>query len=694
MDASKPKKKKSLSFAERFSNGILLLGKNVGPCRRALHIAGIYMLIGVIWILFSDKALLFIATDREMQTNLGILKGWIYVLITGLIICVLIYSALKRIHADNERLIGNYQELEAAHQNLSRIEEDLLQQYQLLMESQKKLADSEERYKLIAEASNDGIWDYDLRTHEKYFSQRWYEMLGYTAEDITGDIRLIHPDDREKVVKVIEEHITRRTPCYICEYRIKTKSGGYKWVLAKGKALFDEDGNVYRMAGANMDITDLKKSRDELHHLAYYDQLTGLPNRLSLSEDMARKLKNCPDYKLALLFLDIDNFKMINDTLGHVLGDQLIKLAGERLVTLSDSGNSIYHLGGDEFVVLLESVKDSDEIRAFADRILDEFCVPFSLEGSILHVSVSFGIAVFPEHGATMDELLRCADLAMYKAKSEGRSCYIIYHESMMQTVRKRMDIEERLRTALERNEFELYYQPQYRLESQRLAGFEALLRWNNPDLGMVSPLDFIKIAEETRLIIPLGRWVLQNACRFLQRLHQRGLEDLTVAVNVSILQLLQNDFSDWVLETIAQYGLKPRDLEVEVTESVLMVSYDSISGNLETLDKQGVGIALDDFGTGYSSLSYLTQMPISSLKIDKSFINGISPGKDRKSLVGQIVMLGQSMGMSVVAEGVETQEQLDYLARFHCDKIQGYLFSKPLPEDRAEELAIRLRCS
>lgn len=548
---------------------MLPIGNEVDPWRMSLRIAAIYMFLGTLWILLSDKVVQVIAADKEMLTNFSIAKGWFYVLATGVIIFGLIYAALKRIQADGEKLMQNYQELAATHEELTASEEDLRQQFELVLESQK-----------------------------------------------------------------------------------------------------------------------------QLHYLAYYEQLTALPNRVSLYEHAVLRFLNGHAAGVALLFIDIDNFKLINDTLGHAVGDQVIKLMGERLKGLLGENDLIYRLGGDEFVILMAEIREQNDVQAFAEAVLAGFKEPFYVGDSILHINISFGIAVFPEHGANIDELLRCADIAMYKAKEEGGNGFVIYQPLMNETIVERMNIEKQLRTALDRDEFVLYFQPQYDLKTLRITGLEALLRWNNRELGVVSPAKFIKIAEETHLIIPLGQWVMRKACQFIRRLQERGLGDLTVSVNVSILQLLQNDFADSVFAVLEACGLKPRDLEIEITESVLMESYESIAGNLERLRRNGVRIALDDFGKGYSSLSYLAQLPITTLKIDKSFIDIITAGDGAsahsKALTGQIVMLGRSMGMAVVAEGVETREQLDYLMHYQCDIIQGYLLSKPLPEVQAEDLVLQ----
>lgn len=431
----------------------------------------------------------------------------------------------------------------------------------------------------------------------------------------------------------------------------------------------------------------LSKSEERLAYLAYYDILTGLPNKLSLYENSNRKFFGSASSKAALLFVDIDNFKYINDTLGHAVGDQLIIRVGERLSSLSKENCHLYRLSGDEFIIILKGIKEKADTGVFAAHILAGFKEEFDIRNALLHVSLSIGIAIYPEQGNNCDELLRYADIAMYKAKETGKNRYVMYDMEMNEAFTERVNIEKHLRKALEKNEFKIFYQPQLDLKLHRITGLEALLRWDSKELGSVSPLKFIRVAEDTHLIVPLGTWVLRNSCAFLKKLHQKGYTDMTMSINISMLQFLQTDFTDLVMGTLEFFDIEPRFLELEVTETVLMESFETIGRTLELLRAKDVRIALDDFGKGYSSLSYLKQLPISTLKIDKSFVDCISADNENISLTGQIVMLGKNMNMSVVAEGVENQEQLEYLMKYECNKIQGYIFSKPVPEEEIEEL-------
>ncbi len=424
----------------------------------------------------------------------------------------------------------------------------------------------------------------------------------------------------------------------------------------------------------------IKQSEEKLVNLAYYDSLTDLKNKLSLYEEYENSDLFKDGELSALLFIDIDNFKYVNDTLGHAFGDKLIVKVAERLTELLCESCSIYRLSGDEFIIIIKPIEDRKQAEKYAAHLLEDFKKNFDHLDSDLHISLSIGIAICPDHGRELEQLLKHADIAMYRAKEAGRKSYVVYDEGMNEVFTERIMIEKHLQNAFDDNEFELYYQPQLDISTNRITGFEALLRWNSPILGSVSPMKFIKVAEDTHFIIPLGTWVLHRACEFLKKLEEDGHCGLTISVNISILQLLQSDFLDIVEKALDTYQIKPEYLELEITETILMESFDRIIARLQRLRELNIRIALDDFGKGYSSLSYLKQLPITTLKVDKSFIDYINDDS-QDDLVGYIISLGKNMGMAVIAEGVEEQSQLDYLAIHDCDKIQGYLFCRPLPE-------------
>jgi diguanylate cyclase (GGDEF)-like protein/PAS domain S-box-containing protein len=646
------------------------------PRRTALRISSVYVIIGILWILLSDKILDWLLSDQRLITMISMLKGWVYVLVTGTLLFLLILSSLNKILSINRTLLKNYEELAAVYEELSASEQELQKKMEML-------AESEERYRLVSEATNDGIWD--EKQGERHFSERWHEIMGYSRDELT-DIKdwmsLIHPEDIDLVKQKLLWHKQNRDPNYRCEYRLKHKNGDYRWILSRARLIFDAHGEIVRSAGSHTDITDLKKYQERLKQLAFKDFLTALPNRISFYQTVRKQLADWPDRKMALMFIDADNFKYINDTIGYSSGDKIIADIGKRLMILMDSSKSVYRIGGDEFVVFIHQYESTEEIESFAEELVKCFKTPFQLSNCSLNITASIGIALYPLHGNDADTLLKCADMAMYKAKSTVRGRYVFYNQDMDQRVKERMMVENELRCALDRNEFELYYQPQLDINTGKICAFEALLRWKNDKLGLASPLKFISIAEETHLINPIGDWVLQSSCRFLKTLHNQGYSDIRISVNVSIIQLMKQDFTDKLMETLAQTGIHPEHLELEVTESVFIESYEAIKHKLADLISKGITIALDDFGKGYSSLSYLTQIPITTLKIDKSFIDTVGSGRIDRSLTSMIIMIGRRLGLTVVAEGVETEGQLEYLKKHKCHKAQGYYFSKPLPHE------------
>jgi len=599
---------------------------------------------------------------------------------------ITVFNDITGLKKNEEELREKHEELTALYEELTASEEELRQQFDELAYQQNLLRISEERFRLSAEGANDMIWDIDLESGQQYFSERWHEMLGYEM-DQSGDmlkklLSLIHPNEYDYVMSLFRKHLEGKSDFLKCECRMECKDEGYKWFLIRGKALFNEKGKAVRIAGSLTDINDRKKHEEQLKENAYHDSLTGLPNRLSLYEDFVKRVNIHTQKTTALFFIDSDNFKFINDTMGHSIGDLLIKKMGERLTSLFFGNQStVYRLGGDEFVLLTE-FDQIDEVYRYAREIISSFNSPLDLDENTLCITVSIGIAIYPTNGDNIQELIRNADIALYKAKESGKNCYALFSDDMHEMVKERMLIEKHLRYAIENNELDVYYQPQLDVVTGAISGFEALLRWKNCELGFVEPLKFIGVAEETRLINPIGKWVLQKACSFLKKMHEIHHAHTSVAVNISIIQLLQEDFVDIVEQTLNSTGLAPGYLELEITESILMDSYKVISTNLNRLKKLGVRIALDDFGKGYSSLSYLKQLPIDTLKIDKSFIDSIHSDKDNANLTGMIVKLGHNLGLTVIAEGVELREQMDYLIENGCHKIQGYLISKPLPEN------------
>ncbi|HKL85327.1 MAG TPA: EAL domain-containing protein [Treponemataceae bacterium] len=431
------------------------------------------------------------------------------------------------------------------------------------------------------------------------------------------------------------------------------------------------------------------ENRNELKMLLYYDQLTGLSNRQKLLTRLPDYLNDSTSKGKALIYIDIDNIKLINDSMGHEYGDKVIIETARILSSHIQPPDELYRTGGDELLILT-TFEEIVFLKIKTEEIIDLFKKPLHINNTLVHSTISIGISLYPIHSADSGELLKCADIAMSLSKKSGKNRAILFNNSMLAAITERVTIGEKLHGALLNNEFKVFYQPQIHTETHKISSYEALIRWNNPILGFISPDKFISIAEEMHLIIPIGNWVLKQACTFLRKMHAQGFPNLTIAVNISIVQLLQEDFVSKIVQILEETELNPSKLELEITESILIESQTVVFTHLNELRSMGIGIALDDFGKGYSSLSYLEKLPITSLKIDKIFIDGIIDADKDTTLTGNIVKIGKKLGLIVVAEGVETEIQLKYLENQQCNKIQGWIYSKALCEEEAEQFAFK----
>jgi diguanylate cyclase (GGDEF)-like protein/PAS domain S-box-containing protein len=562
--------------------------------------------------------------------------------------------------------------------------------------AEEALRASEERYALAALSVNDGLWDWNLKTNEVYYSARWKDMVGCDEREIGTDpdewFRRIHPEDAQAVSSALTDHLEGRTPVFESEHRIRHKDRGYRWVLSRGIAVRNGDSLPYRMVGAQSDTTQRKLAEEQLIHDALHDALTGLPNRSLFLDRLAHRLRHSrreKDRLFAVLFLDLDRFKVVNDSLGHAAGDELLVEVSRRLERAVRPGDTVSRLGGDEFAILLEDVNDAGSAAHVAERIQTSIQEPIKLAGQEIVTGCSIGIALSATGYEKPEDVLRDADTAMYRAKSQGRARHEVFDSAMHARAVALLKLETDLRQAIEREEFVAHYMPIVSLESGRITGFEALVRWNHPERGVVSPLEFIGVAEDAGLVIPIDRTVLRQACRQLKEWHERHSEAgrLTVSVNLSGKQFRQPDLVECVEKAIRETGIDSACLCVEITENVLIESTEQASQMLGDLRKLGVQIYLDDFGTGYSSLSYLQRFPIDAVKIDRSFVKRMGPKKEGHEIVRAIVTLTHNLGMRVIAEGVETSDQLGELRMLRCGYGQGMLFSKPVPAGEAAAL-------
>jgi diguanylate cyclase (GGDEF)-like protein/PAS domain S-box-containing protein len=558
--------------------------------------------------------------------------------------------------------------------------------------AEQALRESEERYALAAHGANDGLWDWKLGTNQIYFSPRWTRMLGYSDNEIWSDpeewFSRIHPADRERVRAQLAAHCQGSTSEFSSEYRIRHKNGHYVWMLSRGIAVRDENGVAVRIAGSQTDITEGKVA----------DTLTELPNRIYFMDKLESAFMARGDpgaSPFAVLFLDLDRFKVVNDSLGHAAGDQLLVGVAQRLRSSvrgqglsSGSASTVARLGGDEFAILVEGIRDQDDAAIVAERILKHLGAAFYLDGRQVFATWSIGVAM-SSSGDTPEDLLRNADTAMYYAKAHGRGRFEVFDQGMRERAVARMEIEADLKKAIAAREFVLHYQPKVSLVDQRITGFEALVRWNHPRRGLLYPSEFIPVAEETGLIVPLGLWILHEACRQMAAWHKSmiGEPALSISINISFKQLAEASLAEDVERILAETKLDPATLKLELTESSIMENAQLAIATLRRFKELNISLEIDDFGTGYSSLSYLRQLPFDTVKIDRSFVKEMGTCDDTSEIISTILQLARSLGMDVVAEGVETKDQLARLTAMGCSSGQGYYFSKPVDAERAQRL-------
>jgi diguanylate cyclase (GGDEF)-like protein/PAS domain S-box-containing protein len=546
---------------------------------------------------------------------------------------------------------------------------------------------SQERFELVTQATSDAIWDWDLYSDEIWWNEGVRKLFGYTAEEMGFDKTLwkqrLHPDDAERVIRDIHQHIDTGKANWSDEYRFRRKNGSYAHVIDRGYVVYDKDEMPVRMIGSMMDVTERKSLEEQLTHQALHDPLTNIANRALFQNRVDHALAKLPrsNSSLAVLFLDLDNFKSINDSLGHAAGDKLLVSVAERLQDCLRTTDTAARLGGDEFAVLCESVTRLEEAVMIAERVLDVFRQPFMIDGKETFVGTSIGIAASSEDAMTSDALLRNADLAMYLAKNEDKGTYVVFEPKMHEALMERIELEDDLRRGIDQHEFIIHYQPILDLTSNSMLGMEALVRWVHPKYGLLSPMKFIPLAEETNLIVPLGDWVLTEACRQVQEWRKKfdaGV-DFSVTVNISIRQFQQKELVEMVGKALASSGLPAHCLILEITESFMMQDTEATIAKLQNLKDIGVRLAIDDFGTGYSSLSYLQRFPIDILKIDKSFVDKLGHGSEGNAVARAIIMMGDSLNLKTIAEGIEHAEQIDALQDLGCAAGQGFHFARPL---------------
>jgi len=624
--------------------------------------------------------------------------------VNGILFIGLLILAGKNLNAQLVKTIRlNFENAELAEE-VNHLNENLENRVKI---KTRELYESEQRFDLAMQGANDGLWDWNIDSGKVYFSPRWSAMLGYDDGEIDGLSKewrkRLHPKDRRDVLQKMSSHLHGYSGSYESIHRLRRKDGSYIWVLDRGRAVKDKNGKAYRMVGTQVDLTDQKKleeklktanlklkheakermvAQNELAHLAKHDPLTSLPNRLYFYEQLQEAIHYAETNgdAIAVLLVDLDNFKNVNDTLGHQIGDKLLVDVSKRLTAIVNKNYFLSRFGGDEFLVILRDCSDTFLVDAYAKEIIDLLSKPFLLDNHEIRIGCSIGITVFPDQGKEPDKLIRDADIAMYHAKEQGKNTYNYFTEEMDRELAEKVKIRNQLHGALQRKEFVIHYQPQIDVQTGSLTGLEALLRWSSSGIDDVGPEKFIPLLEDTGLITEVGNWVMHEACTFAVKLQKTGYKNLKIAVNVSPQQFLKTDFIESVKNVVEKTGIKESSLELEITENIFLEHIDSVNETFSQLNDLGVSITLDDFGTGYSSLAYLKRFPISGLKIDKVFIRDLIRNHDSRQLVAAIIAMTKGLKLdTLVAEGVETEQQLEILQTEGCPTYQGYYYSKPL---------------
>ena len=613
------------------------------------RIAALFSLLVALWVFIQSGIPFALVLNLKIErvTWLQTLSGWLFVVASGWLLYLLVHRMLIAISSAEEEL---------------------------------KLRDR------AIESSTSAICITDNLAPDNpivYANPAFERITGYSSQEVIGrNARLLHGTDlAQPELITIRAALHDERPCHVV-LRNYRKDGNMYWSELNISPVRNDAGAVTHYIGVHSDVTAAKTHQDELARQANHDSLTGLPNRNLLWDRIDHACARTQRYGdfAAVAFLDLDNFKIVNDSLGHTLGDHLLRAVAARLESSLRAMDTVARLGGDEFVLVLSDHKSAQSVSGELQRIVESFSQPFGADGRDVYITASIGVALYPQDAQDPEALMKYAELAMYRAKEAGRNAYQMYTAELQAKVTERLSLESKLRRALERGEFSLHYQPQVDLRTNRIFGCEALLRWNQPELGIVSPAKFIPLAEETGLIVPIGEWVVRTACLQNKAWQNASLPFVTVAVNISARQFREKDLVQVVAKILAETGLDPKYLELEVTESVIMHDAHNAIADLQAFRDMGVKLSVDDFGTGYSSLSYLKRFPVDRLKIDQSFVRDIIADADDAAIAQAVITLGHTMNLRVIAEGVEAAEQLAFLRRNQCDEMQGYLFGKPVP--------------
>lgn len=630
--------------------------------------------IGVIWVLVWNKIFNKVTANVDQYIRLQTYKELSYIIVTTIAIYVLMNNHIKKT-------------------NSSQSEGKLRRKFEKLENNHKDLLTSDERYKLVVEGVRDGIWDWDLVNNVFYSSIKYKEKFGYQEGEIGNTyeswIGLIHEEDVQKEEEGIKEYILSKKGTYENVYRVRCKDGSYRWILSKAKAIWHEEGWPIRIAGSHTDVTEQKEMEDKVYYLAYYNMLTGMPNRTKFDQKINKKIRKYKETgeRFAVIYMNADNFRRINDTWGYEVGDELLKYISSVIKKHSDDFYLCAHLGGDEFAIVIDQIDSRSEIINKIQVFLDEFEAPWEFKKHKIFISFSVGIVLYPQHGDSLYSLVVNADTAMWHVKKHGKDGSCFYNTDMQTKRVSYIQTAHQIRKALKNNEFTVYYQPQINLQSGKIAGMEALIRWKHPEKGFISPDDFIPLAEATGEIHAIGRFVLETVCRQKKEWEEKGYPPVTVSVNISGISLTRGDLAEEIEELLEMYQVDGSSIIIEVTETSIIGDIEIAINTLVKIRSLGVKVALDDFGTGYSSLTYLKRLPIDVVKIDREFIKNIT-NKDQKEIIVEVVVqIAEALNLEVVAEGVETKEQLSYVLESKCEQAQGYFFSRPVAPEEVEKI-------
>lgn len=586
-----------------------------------------------------------------------------------------------------KKLKNNYEELEVLYEELAATEEELRAQYDTLIESEEQLRISEERYRIALEAGKNGIFEWDITHDNLFLSEQFEAMVGYNLKDIKIKElidKIIVEDDKNILIQAFNEHMSGNTKCLECEVRVKTGYGNVRWMFLKGRLINGYMAENKILAGSLTDITDRKEYEEDIKYLAYFDTLTDLPNRRYFIEELERELSNLENEKKAVFLLDLDNFKKVNDSLGHDKGDELLRKVSAILKRHTDNNVFIARFGGDEFLILIRQYTEIKQLKKIAKSIIEDLKDGIDVLGKNIYTTTSIGIALIPDDGKTVRDIIKNADTAMYKAKAEGKNKYMFFKSDMIDELEKKIEIEKTLINCINNRGFKLVYQPQVDSKTGEVHAFEALIRIKDK---FISPAEFIPVAEETGLIVEIGYYVVDEAALQIREWLDKGIDVKPVGVNVSAVQLRDEHFVEKIKQAIDNYKISPELIKVEITESALMENSDRNIKIIKELKEIGIKIAIDDFGTGYSSLNYLTYIPADYIKLDKSFIDKMFAVDGKKQVLDGITFLAHQLNLKVVVEGIEDREQFKYLKSKGCDYMQGYLFSKPVEKEEAEKM-------